>query len=243
MRTKQEVKKELQEIEEKEKIEEENTRKQKNYENFKERSEDWMIGKAHADLEFINIRYSSDKEQSLLPISVSISGNCGHSFTGKAPITSATKTYFRNVWDTNYTQNERAFQDKLNKMVQNEVNKICRQLPVVLEMMGLQSNHYWINEEHFPKDKLAEIKNEVEKEQSKILNNYPDDEFLKLIRKQNRWMTKEGDPVPEHLNVDLSHSRMILFRYIFKNRPTLQTAFKETKFYKQWKQRIEADVD
>ena len=243
MKTKEQLKKELYEIEEKEREEKEEKIKQDNYKKFMEREEDWFIGKAHADLEFIGKSYSSERSLPLLPATVTITGNCGTSYRGVAPVTHATNTYFRNVWDTNYTRDEEKFQVKLNELVQTEVNRICRQLPTVLEMMGLQSNHYCISESNFPKDKLSEIKKEIEKSQADILSTYPDEEFLKLIKIQRGWVTGDGEPVPEHLNVDLSHSRMILFRYIFKNRPSLQNPFKETKFYEQWKERIEADVD
>lgn len=241
---KKELLKQLRELEEKEEADKQEKIKQDNYKKFIEREEDWFIGKAHADLDFIGKRYSSDRNLPLLPSTVTITGNCGASFRGEAPVTDATNTYFRNVWNTNYTYDERKFQEKLNKLVQTEVNRICRQLPTVLEMMGLQSNDYWVTEENFPKDKLPEVKKEIEKNQAVILNKYSDKEFLKLIRRQNGWVNSEtGEHIPEYLDVNLSHSRMILFRYIFKNRPTLQSAFKETNFYKHYKHRIEAETN
>lgn len=244
MRTKQEIEKELREVEEAEEREKEVTRKQKNYENFKERSADWMIGRAHADLSFINIKYRSEEEGALLPDTVHISGNCSTYFQGKAPTTSATRTYFRNVWDTNYKRNEELFQQKLNKLVQDEVREICSQLPVLLEMMGLQSNHYWISTKNFPKDKLNEVKKDVEDAQAEMLDKYSDKDFLALIRKQHGWVEQStGTPVPVHDNLNLSHSTMIVFRYIFKHRPTLQEAFKKCSFYDSWKDRIEAKYD
>lgn len=242
MRTKQEVERELREIEERENIQTEDARKQKNYEQFMERAEDFMIGRAHADLSFINERYSSDREKSVMPATVSITGNCGQSFRGKAPVTSSTRTYFRNVWNTNYTQYEDKFQEEFNELVQKYIKIVCEDLPCVLEMMGLQSNHYYLTTEHFPKEKLNGIKAEVEKAQAEILDKYHDKKFLALIRKQHGWMSG-GEPVPVHENVDLSHSRMILYRYIFKNRPTLQEKFRQTKFYEQWNERIEAKYD
>ena len=238
MDTKKELLEKLAILEKKESEEKEIKRKEENYQRFKDRAEDWMIGKAHADLDFINKKYSSERMKELLPISVSISGNCGETFRGEAPITHATHTYFRNVWNTDYKRNEEVFIEKLTEMVKKEVLKICRQLPVVLEMMGLQSDSYWITGEHFPKDKLTDIKNDVEKERAKILDRYKDKEFLDLIRKQSGWTSEDGTPVPEHLDVNLYHSRMILYRYIFKHRPTLQKRFKKTSFYESWKKDI-----
>lgn len=243
METKEELQQKLREIEEKEIMAEKELEKEKNFKNFMERSEDFMIGKAHADFSFINERYYSDKVKSLMPATVSITGNCGTSFQGKAPVTESTRTYFRNIWNTNYTRYENKFQGELNKLVQKYVKIVCNDLVCVLEMMGLQSNHYYVTEDNFPKGKLDIVKAEIEKAQAEILDKYPDNKFIALIRKQNGWMTQDGEPVPEHENVDLSHSRMILYRYIFKNRPTLQKRFKETEFYKQWKVRIEKDVD
>ena len=238
MKTKEQLLKQLRELEKKEQADKEKQIKQKNYKKFKERESDWFIGKAHADLDFISKRNSSDKELPLLPVTVSITGNCGTIFRGVAPVTSSTHTFFRNVWDTNYTFNEREFQQKVNAFVQKEVNKICRQLPVVLEMMGLQMINYRVNKINFPENKINEIKKDIENEQAKILNNYKDKEFLTLIREQHGWKNDKGEEVPPFKDVDLSHSNMILYRYIFKYRPELQDKFKETRFYKTWKGKI-----
>ena len=240
MRTKEEVERELREIEEKEETEKENSIKQKNYEWFKERPSDFMVGKAHAELKFISERYASDREKDLLPATVSVTGNSGTSYRGKAPVTQSTKTYFRNVWDTNYTRYEYEFQKELDTLVQKYVTKVCNDLVSVLEMMGLQSLHYYLTPKFFPADKLEEVKKDVEDAQAELLDKYPDKEFLKLIRRQTGWMTQDGEPVPEHLDVDLSHSRMILYRYIFKHRPKLQPAFRKTSFYETCKESIEA---
>lgn len=239
--TKEELQNKLREIEKQEELEKEKLRKQDNFKKFMERNEDFMVGKAHADLSFINQVYYRDREKSLMPATVSITGNSGISFQGKAPVTESTRTFFRNVWDTNYTRYEDKFQEELNALVQKYVKIVCEDLVCVLEMMGLQSNHYYITSEHFPEDKLNTVKIEIEKAQKKILNKYPDEEFIALIRKQTGWKTEKGEIIPEFENVDLSHSKMILYRYIFKNRPTLQKRFKQTDFYKQWKEKIEKE--
>ena len=241
MRTKQEVEKELREIERAEEIRIEEEKKQRNYEKFKEREEDWMIGKAHADVSFIGEKYFSDMRKPLIPVSVSVSGNCGTTYYPKALLTNASKTFFHNVWSHS---DENGFQQRLNDFVQKEIEQIARKLHNVLEMMGLQSHHYFITTEFFPKDKVKEVKDDVEKARWEILDRYEDKDFEELIRHRVYWT--KGDDEREKMEedeVDLSHSRMILYRYIFNRRPSLQERFRATKFYEQWKDQIEAEYD
>jgi len=238
--TKEELRKQLQEIEEREEQEREENQKEKNYTQFKERPADFMIGRAHAELNFIGARYKSDREKDLLPATVSVSGNSGYSYRGQGPVTDATKTYFRNVWNTNYTRYEDEFQKELDALVQKYVGKVCSDLVCLLEMMGLQSLHYYLTPKFFPAAKLDEVKRDVEDAQAELLDKFKDKDFLKLIRRQTGWVHNDGTPVPEHSDVNLSHSRMILYRYIFKHRPSLHEAFRATEFYEQWKERIKA---
>ncbi len=243
-KTKEQLQKELAEIERIELAEKEQKELEDNYKRFMERPSDWFIGKAHADLSFINTRYSSDRNGALLPHSVSISGNCGRIYQGQAPITSATKTYFHNVWHTSYTRNENIFQEKLTKLVEEEVTKICKQLPVVLEMMGLQSLHYHLTPKFFPSDKLNAVKAEIERSQKEILDTYSDEEFLALLREKPAYQDPDGEYERDaSTEIDLTHSEMILQRYIFQNRPKVLEAYKETGFYKNCKDRIEAKYD
>lgn len=240
MNEKQRLQKRIEKLEVEEAKKQQDAIRLKNYKAFKNRVPDWMIGRAHADLDFINQKYSSDRLKSLLPVSVSVSGNTGHTYRDQAPVTDSTNTYFHNVWNDNYKTNESEFQDKLNALVQEEVSKITKQLPVVLEMFGLQSNRYWINENNFPKEKLKEIENDIQKAQAEILDTYSDEEFLNLIRIRSGWREENGVSVPKYPDpdVDLSHSRMILFRYIFSSRPSLWQAFMDCKFYKDHKDKF-----
>jgi hypothetical protein len=243
MRTREEVINELRRIEESEEEAKKQEQRKKNYEKFKARPTDFMVGRAHAEIDFINERYASDRDKELLPATVSVTGNSGTFYRGKAPVTKSTYTYFRNVWNTNYTRYEDKFQKELDALVQKYVKLVCGDLVCVLEMMGLQSLSYYLTTEHFPNDKIDEVKADVEAAQAELLDKYADEDFLKLIRNQTGWVTKSGEPVPEHLDVDLSHSRMILYRYIFHKRPSLQEKFRKTEFYQKWKEKIEPEHD
>jgi len=77
-----------------------------NYKKFKERAQDWIIGKAHAQFDLRDNGWHHPKGERLdcavLPTSVSINGNCGHTYIATAEVTSATNTYFHNVIPGNY---------------------------------------------------------------------------------------------------------------------------------------------
>lgn len=219
-----------------EKVKEEEIKvKEENFKKFMNRSADFMIGKAHADFTFINERYLSEIEKSIFPATVTITWNSWTSFQGKIPVTKSTRTYFRNIWDTNYTRYEDMFQKELNELTKKYVNLVTNDIACVLEMMWLQSNEYYVTEEHFTKDKLTIVKEEIQKEQAEILNRYSDEQILSLIRSQTWWTYESWEPVPEHLDVNLSHSTVILFRYVLKNRESLVNEFKATSSYERIK--------
>lgn len=233
MKTKQELLDELSKIEELEKQERENKIKEENYKKFLDRPEDYMVGKAHCDLSFIGKRYSDERLESVFPVSVSITGNCGTTFQGKIPMTGASKTYYRNIWDDGKISYERAFDEELRNLTKKYVDLVCNDISCKLELMGLQSNSYFINEDNFPKDKLEEIKRLVELAQADILNRYSDDEIKSLVYEYPLY-DDNNIKVGSDFRTRLSHSNMILYRYIFKNRQTLQKYFSNTEFYKQW---------
>lgn len=235
MEKKEQLKKELLEIEEAEEKEREDTRKQQNYERFLERDEDYMIGRAHADVSFIGERYWSDKQKPLIPVSVSVSGNSGTTYYPKALLTSASKTYFHNVWEN---ADREGFQQRFNDFVQKEIEQLSRKLHNVLEMMGLQSDDYQVSERNFPVDKLDEIRKNVEEARWEILDRYSDEDFLELL-KERVWVNSDTDERESDVEVDLSHSRMILYRYIYHKRPNLAGAYSKTNFWADWKERIE----
>lgn len=206
METKEELKKRLEAIERKEEEEREAAELEKNYQKFKNRNEDLIIGKAHCDIGITKIDYSwyYDKFYSIGD-AIHISGNCGTSYKANAPITSATHTYFHNVWSD---KQRKTFQEKLNKVAVNEVLKIMSDLRCVLEIMGLQSDYFYLNN-IYPKKRLEEIKAEIELERKKILDKYPDKDFKKLLTANVH-------------DKSLYHSNTILKNYITKYRPKLE---------------------
>lgn len=211
--------------------EEEKKIKQKNFEKFMSRSPDFMIWKAHSDFSFINLSYSSDKMKKIFPATVTITGNSWTTFTWKAPVTESTRTYFRNIWDTNYTSYEDKFEKELNKLTEKYIKLVTNDIACVLEIMGLQSNSHYMTEQFFTPEKLKIVKEEVEKSQAEILDKYSDEQILSLIRNQTWWTYMDWEPVPEYKDTNLSHSSVILYRYILKNRPTLKEEFMSTKTY------------
>jgi len=180
---------ELLEREEKEKAEEK--KKEENYKKFKERKEDWIIGKAHCDigLSCINCQWSSNRFFTLGDC-VSISGNCGTSYNARASVTSATHTYFHNVWSDKQRLN---FQKKLNNLACREVTRIMKNPVCVLEILGLQSDDFYLKT-IYPKEKVKEIEDAIWQETKKILDRYKIEELKKIK--------------------NLSHGNHILTRYL-----------------------------
>lgn len=187
---------ELKKVQLEKKKEEDIRIKKQNFEKFMNRKSDYMIWKAHCDMEFINVRYSSDIEKELLPYWVSISWNCSHTYIPNAPITSSTKTYLHNVWADS---DRNKFEEDLLKLVKKYVSKNCSNLHSVLEMMWLQSL-YWI-ERSFLSEDIPKIEKDIEKAQKEILDKYTDKDFEKLD--------------------SLYHSSRILHTYIKNNRKHL----------------------
>lgn len=215
---KEELQKQLQEIEEKEQKEKEENQKEENYQRWLKRPTDYVVGLAHADLEFLGKRYSSDQYENILPEGISVSGNMGTTYYPKAKMTSSSKTYLHNVWQE---QDRRAFQEELNALALKYVKKCSWNLKARLEMMGLQSHHYWVTEKFYPKNKLSTIRKSIEKAQKEILDTYKDKDFRDLVRRRV-WCNEDGTSY-EETKPKLSHSSGILKRYLEKNRPKLHT--------------------
>lgn len=217
METKEELKEKLQKIEEQEAEEKNEKRREENYERWLKRPTDYIVGLAHADIAFFGARYSSDQLRKMIPVGISIPGNMGHTYYPLAPLTDASETYMHNVWS--YTD-QKQFQQELNDLVARFVNKACWSLRARLEMMGLQSNHYFLHRaDLFPKKKIKAIEKQIEKAQDAILDGYKDGDFRQLIRREI-WTSEDGT-TGERERVDLSHSQSILRRYLKENRPKL----------------------
>lgn len=225
---KEKLKLKLEEIERKEKVESENKKKKENYEKFKKRYEDYVIGKAHADINLQSIDYRWREETHTIGKCISIHGNCGTSYNAETQITSATHIYFHNVWTD---KQRKSFQDKLNKVALKEINKIMNTLPQKLEIMGLQSTYHYLDN-LYPKDKINEIKKDIWKETCKVLDKYSDKQFTDLIQVEKFWRDmKTGEKVEQFKDVSLSHSNAILFRYIKEKRENLIKKFSECKHW------------
>ena len=238
-KTKKQLKDELYKLEQREAEEKREKDLEKNYQQFLNREPDLIIGKAHADIGITKIDYDWHSGRFFtIGDAISIHGNCGTSYNARAPITSSTHTYFHNVWTD---KQRKQFQMALNKVAIKEALKIMSDLRCVLEIMGLQSESFFTSY-IYPANKKTEIYTEIENERKIVLDKFKDKQFLELIKIQKSWQTKSEDgsmiPVPAFKNPDLSHSNMILFRYIFKNRPTLQKKFKECNYYKNWEEKI-----
>jgi len=221
--TKEQLLQKLKELEEAEKQEQDKKRREKNYEEFKNRKHDWVIGLAHADIGLYQDEWNEWRKQTYsLGNCISIHGNCGTSYIPQADVTSATYTFFHNVWTD--TQREQ-FQEKLNKLALKEIQKIMSNLTCTLELLGLQqsSTEYYISH-LYPEDKADEIRNEVWKETCKVLDKHKDSEFKKLLKKGN-WVDMETGK--RQINyMDLCHSKSILKRYIKEHRKNLLKFFK-----------------
>ena len=215
MGRKEEIRKELADIERTEKEEQSRKHKEKNYEKFKDRIDDAIIGKAH-----INI----NRSKNLIGNAISIHGNCGTSYSPDAQIISTTYTYFHNMWSGD---DERKFQEKLNEVAMDEVKRIMNKLNVKLELIGLQSYNHWIKE--YPEERHNEILAEYNKSLSELLKPHTDEEFIELIKHEKGWMDNDNNPVPPFYEPELSHSRKILFEYIRDNRPNLIEEFKKCR--------------
>lgn len=214
MGRKEELQKELDKIEREEVAETQKKQQEKNFQMFQERFEDWVIGKAHA---------SFGRSRTVFGETISVHGNVGHSYNAKARITSSTYTFFHNVWTSDEA---RAFQEKLDAVAYEEIQRIMSTLRNKLELLGLQATGHYLSQ--FPEDKKAIAVQEVWDETCILLDSFKDEDFLDLIKVERGWIDTETDEeVPPYKDVRLSHSRSILFNYINEKRQHLIEQFKE----------------
>lgn len=223
----------LDRIREQEAEEEAQRRAEERYQTFKNRAEDWMIGRAHVDMTFAEEKYEYKRNVPMIPCSVSISGNCGSTYFPIAPLTHATKMYFHNVWP--FPRDE-GFQKRLTEFVQKEVEEIAHRLPAVLEMLGLQS--IGTLKGVFPANRMDEVREDIDLARKEVLDRYSDEDFLNLIRHHGEWLEEDDEGEerlrPAYEDVDLCHSRKILATYIFKHRPSLWPKFSEVRRFQEF---------
>lgn len=212
--TKEELREKLRDVEEKEKQAEEEKKKEKNFQRFLNREEDWVIGKAHADIGRAQIDYRWEDYFGLnkkIGECISIHGNCGTSYNANAKITGATHIFFHNVW-TNSQRSD--FQKALNKVALKEIAKIMNNLRSKLEILGLQSDDFFLRT-IYPTSRVAEIREMVWGETVKLLDKHKDIEFKKLFG-------ANGDG---GYKTELSHSNGILLRYLKEKRKKLYDVY------------------
>lgn len=181
METKEELEKKLKELNEKERLEKLEVEKEKRYKKFLNRKKDEIIWYAHCDIWLHNDWCRWYEKEYNIWEAIRISWNCWTLYNAQAPITSATHTYFHNVWTDEQRDD---FQKKLNDFAIKEIYKIMDNLQTKLEIMWLQSNYYFLNSSFFPENKIDEIEKELKNWQKEILDKYSDDEFNKI-----KWIT------------------------------------------------------
>lgn len=213
---KRQLERKLYELEQQEKEKKDQERRQKNYERFLNRPEDWVVGKAHAEYEFHDNGGHHPKGVQL-PYSINVHGNMGHTYIPTASVSHDTNTYFHNVWTD---KQRKAFEKALEKVVHKEIAKIAKSLRSTLELMGLQSNHYYLTNE-YPKDKIKEIDQSIWAETCKVLDRFKDKDFTDLFYRVHGWRVDGyGTPFTK-MSDGLSHSRSIVKRYLKEHRPKL----------------------
>ena len=227
MATKQKLLEELDKIRTKETEAADKKRRTANYDKFKNRIDDAVIGRAHAEFDYPRGRGGWRTHGRNIGDCISIHGNCGTSYNAQAPVTDDTYTYFHNVWQD---EDRRAFQAKLDELAVKEVQRIMGKLRNVLEIMGLQSNGFFITSD-LPPRQAKRIKDGIWLEAVKVLDKYSDKDFIGL-KQVTHWTncdTGKTTPTPE---LNLSHSRGIVKQYIKGHRKHLLPEFKD--IFKQW---------
>lgn len=177
---KEKLQKELEEIRNKEHQEELEKELEANYQDFKNRPSVFMIGKGYCSPP--RTRYSNTNTglQSL-GIRVIVPGNCSHTYEVASEVPSAVVTYFHNL----FTDDMRTeLQGKINKAVEETIEKALGKPEFVLDMMGLQSEHYFLHQTtNYPKDKIAEIEKEIQQERFKVIDKFTEQELMSINRR------------------------------------------------------------
>lgn len=177
---KEKLQKQLEEIRNKEYQEELEKELEVNYQDFKNRPSVFMLGKGYCSPP--KTRYSNTTTGlTSLGISVRIPGNSSYTYEVTSKVPSSVVTYFHNVL-TDTLRNE--LQQKINKVVEETIEKAVNTPEIVLEMLGLQSEHYFLHQTtHYPKDKIDEIENEIQEERFKIIDRFTEHQLLSINRR------------------------------------------------------------
>jgi hypothetical protein len=178
----------------------------KNLEAFRNRPSEYLVGKAHIDLNLMGAGFVENGYAPLLPIAVSVHGNSGTTYKGKVPLTASSRLYFHNVWTSHMKE---GFERRLIEFVTKEVSHITSDLRVILELLGLNyphSGNSWMKT-HFPEEALEEIEKSLDEARAEVLHRFTDEKFLQLA---------DGT-----LYNGLHHSWDILKAYLTQHRPHL----------------------
>jgi hypothetical protein len=149
-----------------------------NYQAFKDRPSVFLLGKGYCSP--ITTKYS-DALTGLrsLGITVTIPGNSSYTYRVTSEVTSAVVTYFHNVI-TDSIRNE--LQQKINKVIEETIEKVVGTPQCVLEMLGLQSEDYFLDQTvHYPKDRIDEIKKEILEERFKVVDKFAEQELISVV--------------------------------------------------------------
>ena len=174
-------KKELEEKLEEIRIQERNEKLRRdledNYKDFKNRPSVFMLGKAYCTPSNTSYPYTSTGFKSL-GIEVKIPGNMSYTYKVTSKVPHAVVTYFHNILTDDITYE---LQQKINKVIEDIIEKSLNTPEIVLEMLGLQSDYYFLHETtHYPEDKITEIENEIKEEQFKVIDRFSEEELLKI---------------------------------------------------------------
>lgn len=177
---KEKLQKQLEEIINKEHQKEHQKELEANYQDFKKRPSVFLLGKGYCSPP--KTRYSNTTTGlTNLGISIRIPGNCSYTYEVTSKVPSAVVTYFHNVF-TDSIRNE--LQQKINNLVEETIEKAVNTPELVLEMLGLQSEHYFLHRTtHYPKDKIAEIEKEIMEERFKVIDKFTEQDLMGINRR------------------------------------------------------------
>ncbi len=183
----------LRDLQEQKQVQAEKEGRQKNYDDWLNRKPAWLLGKAYCAPTHNNYGESVMRK---LGVSITVPGNCSYTYEVSDAVPAAVVVYFHNVF-TNEMRSE--LQNSINKSVEKVVDQFLNNPVCVLEMLGLQSDDYYMKRSNlYPNDLIKGMEEEIDEERFKVLDRFKEEELLGISDK-------------------LSHSRGILFSYA-KNR-------------------------
>lgn len=188
--TEYELRRKLEEIQNKKNKEAQDKIREKNYEAWKNRPSVFILWKWYCVPSQAISRDTSSGLKSLW-ISVWVPWNCSYTYTVSKEVPSAVVTYFHNLFNDKI-RNE--FQEKLNNLIWKTVEKAVNHPKFVIEMMGLQADDYYLRYENFPQNKIEEMKKEIREEQFNVLDKFSKKQILSI-----KWLSHGNRIYSEYL--------------------------------------------